>query len=555
MSMNGDISKLSSQIWKSKSVQTEVPKRPFTNRLPPAPAPVPETPVEMAVAATARRTSHPASSRSPQNGSSDPSIGSTPTDHDAVQPANSLRSQANHLAAVEEQISPAALQPFSASRMSQLASVNRLAHDRIAALPRNTWDQIVTVGTPENLTMLLPPIQQPPPSEAVNQAKRPSIPWAEEVFHSRQSPYGSASVIGRRLIGDEWYNFGTDTNISSSQPASTWIAPTRLLRSANPAQEKDLSAQRVIRDTQSLLEGPWKPYSKGAGLAPKPHTFDMRHSDKDGIKSVLATLNKITGTLQTIQKVTKGIQKGMEFLGMMGSLGQIGDYMSIFNGMKLPGSPGELITALITGKGINPNKPPKPPTAAQTGSGKNGLLVTKGGAAAAAIGNVEVMILEGSIKISGPPEYVAAVKQDLYTIAMTNTGGQTLESLKNSGQVVEIRPWETGVVEYNGALENDTAHASPPPFGTGQGTGSTIWYNPTEPGRPPGSPSVAGLNHELGHADHNAHGTNSTGIAVLDPTTPTGTSNNEEASTIADYDNPFRDELGLPRRLGHGDLP
>ena len=42
---------------------------------------------------------------------------------------------------------------------------------------------------------------------------------------------------------------------------------------------------------------------------------------------------------------------------------------------------------MITGKGINPNKPPAPPTADQTGSGKNGVLVTKGGAAAKAIGD------------------------------------------------------------------------------------------------------------------------------------------------------------------------
>jgi hypothetical protein len=554
MSMNSEISQLSSQIWKPKPIQMEVPRQPLTNRLPPAP--VPETPVEMAVAALARRTSASKSVSTARNGSSNPSNSSAPTDSDALPPANSLRSQADDLAAVEEKINPAALQPFSASRMSQLASVNRLAHDRIAALPRDVWDQVVTAGHPDNLTMLIPPMQQQPPPEAINQAKQTGIPWAEEVFHSRQSPDGTASVIGRRLIGDEWYNFGTDTNIASSQPASTWIAPTRLLRSANPAQEKDLSAQRVIRDTQSLVEGPWKPYLKGAGLAPKPHTFDMRHSDKDGIKSVLATLNKITGTLQTIQKVTKGIEKGMEFLGMMGALGQLGSYMSIFNQMKLPGSPGELITALITGKGINPNKPPAPPTADQTGSGKNGVLVTKGGAAAAAIGNVDVMILEGKLKISGPPEYVAAVKQDLYLIAMTKTGGKTLESLANSGQVVEIRPWDSPPARQgNSARANEVIGAYPPPVGTGQGTGTTISYNPNEQGRPPGSPSVAGLNHELGHADHNAHGENSANVPVLDPTTDDGLSNNEEASTIANYDNPFRDELGLPPRMGHGDLP
>ena len=384
MPSHSDISRLSQRLWQQKSVATESTG---TTGLLQSPLDIlPETANEAAIqsAMQSKKISAQTADAIPGPASS---LASAP-DRTAPLSNDAIRSKVADLSSKVSQTTPDQLSQICSSQMRQLAAVNRLAHDRIAAVPDLLKSQIMTTGLPDNVTLYLPnETAAGAASKVAGLAQDRAAPGIAEVFQSSQSANGDVSIVGRRLIGNEWYNFGTDTNISSSQPASTWITPTRLLKSANPAQEKDLSAQRVIRDTQSLVDGPWKPYLKGAGLLSKPHTFDMRHSDKDGIKSVLATLDTITGTLKTIQSATKGIQQGLELIGMLGSLGSLGSYMQIFNQMKLPGTPGELITALITGKGINPNKPPAPPTADQTGSGKNGVLVTKGGAAAKAMGD------------------------------------------------------------------------------------------------------------------------------------------------------------------------
>jgi hypothetical protein len=377
-----EIAKLSSRVWHPKAVKNEVVQP--TMVVPNLRELRPETPAEaeafarraqaFSEANAAVRRISPFATAAPKP----PIVGEQLSN-------DSIRAQVASLSDIIAQIRPRQLQPLTIDSIAPLSGFNQLAHDRIAAIPQDKMGQILCSGIPQQKTLFL---QRPLSSTSLARDGAPQNKLQlEEIFHAVQSPDGTATTLGRTLINNEWYHFGTNSGTSPLQQASTWIAPTRLLTSQNPAQEKNLSADRVLRDVQGLFKGPWNPYLKGAGLLNKPHTVDIRHADKDGIKSILATLNTITGTLETIQSVTKGIQQGLEFIGMLGSLGDLGKYMQIFNQMKLPGTPGELITALITGKGINPNKPPAPPTADQTGSGKNGVLVTKGGAAAEAMGD------------------------------------------------------------------------------------------------------------------------------------------------------------------------
>lgn len=377
-----EIAKLSRQIWHAKTVTSEpvVPswEVPDLRNLPP------ETKAE--VEARVRRPPGEYLNDAMRRGVLElPRAGKLPIVGDALS-NDMIRSQMGGLSDSISKIPPGTLRPLRQESLPSLEEVNQLAHDRIAALPPEQVQNVLAAGASRESTMFLRRMASEI-AEVVNSSSSSDVLQLEEVFRSVQTPEGDTQVLGRTLINNEWYHFGTNSGTSPLQQASTWIAPSRLMASSNPAQHRDLHAGRVLNDVQSLFQGRWKPYIKGAGLGGRPHTVDIRHADKDGIKSVLATLDTITGTLKTIQSVTKGIQQGLEFLGMMGSLGDLGKYMSIFNQMKLPGSPGELITALITGKGINPNKPPAPPTADQTGSGKDGVLVTQGGAAAAAVGD------------------------------------------------------------------------------------------------------------------------------------------------------------------------
>lgn len=171
----------------------------------------------------------------------------------------------------------------------------------------------------------------------------------------------------------------------------------------------------------------------------------------------------------------------------------------------------------------------------------------------AAMAYVVTLVNNGTIVITGTPQYQQDVQRDLATMAGTNNGKATLQEIEASGQTVEIQDWDPARPgNAAGPLSTD---AYPPPHGSGTGTGTRIWYNPNQTGRPPGSPAVAGLNHELGHASHNANGTNVRNLPRPDPTTSTGNSNMEEGNTIRDHDNPFRREMGLPERNGHGHLP
>lgn len=162
---------------------------------------------------------------------------------------------------------------------------------------------------------------------------------------------------------------------------------------------------------------------------------------------------------------------------------------------------------------------------------------------------VEQMLQEGSLKIEGSEKYQNAVKQDLYKIANTKTGSDTLNTIRKSGKPTTIKDWEPGEVG-NGCLPKSKS-AYPPPDGDGKGTPSTVFYNPHEPGRSPGSPSDAGLNHELGHAASNAVGDNQKHSPSPEPGYP----NAEEHKNTTTVDNPYRNERGLPERHDYQDFP
>ena len=166
---------------------------------------------------------------------------------------------------------------------------------------------------------------------------------------------------------------------------------------------------------------------------------------------------------------------------------------------------------------------------------------------------IEQLIFNGVLSINGSDEYVDAVKRDSETIANTNSGKNTLDSIAQSGRAVEIEDWQNPFEPGNSAAT--TRDGLIPPHGSGLGADTRIEYRPNEPGRFPASPSVAGLNHELGHANNNAYGNNAVKVDRPDATVRGGISNMEEGNTIASYDNPFRIEMGLPPRNGHGHMP
>ena len=115
------------------------------------------------------------------------------------------------------------------------------------------------------------------------------------------------------------------------------------------------------------------------------------------------------------------------------------------------------------------------------------------------------------ITIDGDDAFRKKTIEALDGIKKTPTGAKLLESLKNGGKPITIRPSTTG----NGASPIDARKAVRKTDGTrGEGTGSIVSFNPdrrvigdgSEPWhtRPPG----VGLAHELIHANHSARGTN-----------------------------------------------
>lgn len=159
------------------------------------------------------------------------------------------------------------------------------------------------------------------------------------------------------------------------------------------------------------------------------------------------------------------------------------------------------------------------------------------------------MLKEGSLKVAGSKKYQNAVRRDLYKIANTVTGRDTLNTIRRSGQSTTIQDW-LSYDQGNGCSPHNSS-AYLPPHGDGEGAPSTVWYNPREQGRPPGSPPDTGLNHEMGHAANNAVGTNQRHI----DSPVEGYPNMEEYRNVTTVDNAYRDERGLPRRRNYKHHP
>jgi RHS repeat-associated protein len=177
------------------------------------------------------------------------------------------------------------------------------------------------------------------------------------------------------------------------------------------------------------------------------------------------------------------------------------------------------------------------------------------------------MINGRHIVIEGDRGYRAAVARDLHTIASTQTGRYTLNTIRNSGQRVIIRDWDPNDPGHSteggtepGARPQPTGAPtrprppglSPLPTGTGTGAPSTVFYDPHQTGGPVGSPPDTGLNHELAHAAHNATGTNAREYYARNPQ---GAPNAEEENTTMNEDNAYRNERRLPTRNDYYHLP
>jgi hypothetical protein len=183
------------------------------------------------------------------------------------------------------------------------------------------------------------------------------------------------------------------------------------------------------------------------------------------------------------------------------------------------------------------------------------------------------------------PNFAQAALADLATMSTTPQGRARLASLDGSGKSVTIEHRPAGPGNHGnadtsvepGTLDGVRAATAPgvplrdehgqvvtdsagnPVTGTGTGSDSVIRYDPSEypvptalhPGSQHNEPSDAVLNHELTHADNNAHG--------RQDLTPTGDGFDtvEERNVIGNPngpDNTYRDERGVDRRRDHQDF-
>src|SRR4029450_4499570 len=171
---------------------------------------------------------------------------------------------------------------------------------------------------------------------------------------------------------------------------------------------------------------------------------------------------------------------------------------------------------------------------------------------------VDQMIKEGRIKIEGDKKYKAAVKQNLYKVANTKTGRDSLGTIRKAGFPVTIKPRERDMrcdacgPKHTGdfpAGEHTDLKTGQKVVGTGRGSPSTVYHDPDQPTSSSSTPDSA-LNHELGHAAHNSTGTNERHTPARDQA---GAPNREEEKTTENEDNGYRRERGLPEREKYND--
>src|ERR1700676_421371 len=115
------------------------------------------------------------------------------------------------------------------------------------------------------------------------------------------------------------------------------------------------------------------------------------------------------------------------------------------------------------------------------------------------------------IKIDGDDNFRKQTTACLDQIKATPSGAAMLSNLCNGSNTVNIKQTSGG----NGADPDDSSKAQRKADGSpGDGTGSTVHFNPTKTQIGDGSqpwmnrPPCVGLGHELVHAYHSANGTN-----------------------------------------------
>jgi hypothetical protein len=174
-----------------------------------------------------------------------------------------------------------------------------------------------------------------------------------------------------------------------------------------------------------------------------------------------------------------------------------------------------------------------------------------------------------AIRIKDPhamPGFANAVRTDLRRIACSKTGQKLLNEIKanklNHGTHVEIDPMRSSdYLQAGGPGPHcdvpTKARLNPDDLSRGTPSNTTVRYMPGEQVLPGGqhNPSDATLTHELGHAKNGGEGNSMSGIKHANDADARRWTNLEEEQVINNYDNPYREERGLPQRFGHGDLP
>ncbi len=147
----------------------------------------------------------------------------------------------------------------------------------------------------------------------------------------------------------------------------------------------------------------------------------------------------------------------------------------------------------------------------------------------------------GVVINSTDPAYVDAAAADLARINDTPIGNAMLNGIGTSVRTVTIQPRPPGTT----VLDTGATGTNPANRTNGVGADSTASYNPSDfpaPGTRTNAPSDVALFHEMDHANHNAHGTN-TRDGRARGNAANGFTNDEEFDTIQD-ENTYRDQRG-----------
>ena len=168
---------------------------------------------------------------------------------------------------------------------------------------------------------------------------------------------------------------------------------------------------------------------------------------------------------------------------------------------------------------------------------------------------VDDLMRNGSLRVGGDDAFQRLAMEDLYHMASTRTGRESLERIGASNHRVDIHPLNesphgTEIGAHCQPHSNSSRYNFDHPDGAraGDGSNSSVYYDPTGSSAPGTTPDAT-LNHEVGHAANNATGNNMNHV-------PDGTKGNlEEANVLNNTDNPYRAENGLPQRQSWYDLP